>query len=121
MYSIPQQAVTNGYWKIEYLRAQPTAAASLEVKKPGLSPETSAIRPLSAAASHPSPGENSPEDQYTVEVMALQALPETSRPRRQNFSVPVMSTMVMPGRTVVWQERTFSSRPAAVRSVTSQV
>src|SRR3989442_6622868 len=56
MYSIPQQAVTNGYWKIEYLRAQPTAAASLEVKKPGLSPGTSAIHPLSAAASPPNPG-----------------------------------------------------------------
>src|SRR5512142_1158329 len=24
MYSIPQQAVTNGYWKMEYLRAQPS-------------------------------------------------------------------------------------------------
>ena len=24
MYSMPQQAVTNGYWKSEYLRAQPS-------------------------------------------------------------------------------------------------
>jgi hypothetical protein len=35
MYSMPQQAVTNGYWKMEYLRAQPTTRSSLEVKNPG--------------------------------------------------------------------------------------
>src|SRR5439155_11166870 len=65
------------------------------------------------------PAESSPDDQYTVEVMALQALPE--RPRRQNFSLSVIPTMVAPGRTVVWQERTFSSTPEAVRMVTSHV
>ena len=32
MYSIPQHAVTNGYWKIEYLRAQPRAASRRLVK-----------------------------------------------------------------------------------------
>src|SRR5213593_1090998 len=34
MYSIPQQAVTKGYWKIEYLRAQPRASSSRLVKNP---------------------------------------------------------------------------------------
>src|SRR2546422_2062425 len=33
MYSIPQQAVTNGYWKIEYFLAHPMASSSLPVKK----------------------------------------------------------------------------------------
>ena len=33
MYSMPQHAVTNGYWKIEYFRAQPIASSSFEVKK----------------------------------------------------------------------------------------
>src|SRR5436190_16429787 len=32
MYSIPQHAVTKGYWKIEYFRAQPIAASSRLVK-----------------------------------------------------------------------------------------
>jgi hypothetical protein len=32
---MPQQAVTNGYWKIEYLRAHPITRSSLEVKNPG--------------------------------------------------------------------------------------
>src|SRR4029077_9973458 len=32
MYSIPQHAVTKGYWKIEYFRAQPMASSSLLVK-----------------------------------------------------------------------------------------
>jgi hypothetical protein len=31
MNSIPQQAVTKGYWKREYLRAQLTASASFEL------------------------------------------------------------------------------------------
>src|SRR6266446_4599826 len=34
MYSIPQQAVTKGYWKIEYFRAQPMASSSRLVKNP---------------------------------------------------------------------------------------
>jgi hypothetical protein len=34
MYSIPQQAVTKGYWKIEYFRAQPIASSSRLVKNP---------------------------------------------------------------------------------------
>src|SRR2546426_5444278 len=33
MYSMPQHAVTNGYWKMEYLRAHPMASSSREVKK----------------------------------------------------------------------------------------
>ena len=33
MYSMPQQAVTNGYWKMEYFRAQPMASSSFVVKK----------------------------------------------------------------------------------------
>jgi hypothetical protein len=33
MYSMPQQAVTKGYWKIENLRAQPKASFNFEVKK----------------------------------------------------------------------------------------
>src|SRR5213592_1023569 len=32
MYSMPQHAVTNGYWKIEYFRAQPMASSSLDVR-----------------------------------------------------------------------------------------
>src|SRR5262245_14598099 len=32
MYSIPQHAVTNGYWKIENFRAQPRAASRRLVK-----------------------------------------------------------------------------------------
>src|SRR5258708_6629742 len=32
MYSIPQHAVTKGYWKIEYLRAQPMASSRRLVK-----------------------------------------------------------------------------------------
>src|SRR5437870_11082925 len=40
MYSIPQQAVTNGYWKIEYFRAQPMASSSRLVTKPA-SPDIS--------------------------------------------------------------------------------
>src|SRR5947209_18651984 len=32
MYSIPQHAVTNGYWKIEYFRAQPIASSRRLVK-----------------------------------------------------------------------------------------
>ena len=31
MNSMPQQAVTKGYWKSEYLRAQLTASASFEL------------------------------------------------------------------------------------------
>jgi len=37
MYSIPQQAVTNGYWKMEFFRAQPKASERLLSKKPMLS------------------------------------------------------------------------------------
>src|SRR6266849_2769608 len=40
MYSIPQQAVTNGYWKIEYFRAQPMASSSRLVTNPA-SPDMS--------------------------------------------------------------------------------
>jgi hypothetical protein len=40
MYSIPQQAVTNGYTKIEYLRAHATALSSFDVKNPGPSPDS---------------------------------------------------------------------------------
>ena len=40
MYSIPQQAVTKGYWKIENLRAQPMASSSRLVKNPA-SPDMS--------------------------------------------------------------------------------
>ena len=36
MYSIPQQAVTNGYWKIEYFCAQPMASSRRVVRKEGL-------------------------------------------------------------------------------------
>ena len=32
MYSIPQHAVTKGYWKIEYFRAQPMASLRRLVK-----------------------------------------------------------------------------------------
>src|ERR1700694_5852136 len=32
MYSIPQHAVTKGYWKIEYFRAQPIASSRRLVK-----------------------------------------------------------------------------------------
>src|SRR6266705_6925838 len=32
MYSIPQHAVTKGYWKIEYFRAQPMASSRRLVK-----------------------------------------------------------------------------------------
>ena len=35
MNSIPQQAVTKGYWKMEYFRAQPTASSSRVVITPG--------------------------------------------------------------------------------------
>src|SRR5260370_23443152 len=35
MYSIPQHAVTKGYWKIEYLRAQPIASSRRLVKNDG--------------------------------------------------------------------------------------
>ena len=31
---MPQHAVTNGYWKIEYFRAQPMASSSRLVKNP---------------------------------------------------------------------------------------
>src|SRR5438128_942381 len=34
MYSIPQHAVTNGYWKIENLRAHPIASSTRLVKNP---------------------------------------------------------------------------------------
>src|SRR5262245_43344672 len=34
MYSMPQHAVTNGYWKMEYLRAQPIASSSRLVRNP---------------------------------------------------------------------------------------
>src|SRR5207245_255074 len=37
MYSMPQQAVTNGYWKREFARAQPSAPESLRSKKPSAS------------------------------------------------------------------------------------
>src|SRR5688500_7953587 len=40
MYSIPQHAVTNGYWKIENLRAQPMASSSRVVRNPA-SPDMS--------------------------------------------------------------------------------
>src|SRR6266545_2704903 len=40
MYSIPQHAVTKGYWKMEYLRAQPIASWRRLVKK-GVSPAIS--------------------------------------------------------------------------------
>src|SRR3972149_6292750 len=40
MYSIPQQAVTNGYWKIENFRAHPMASPSRLVKNPA-SPDIS--------------------------------------------------------------------------------
>src|SRR5712692_10497236 len=40
MYSIPQQAVTKGYWKIENFRAQPMASSSRLVKNPA-SPDMS--------------------------------------------------------------------------------
>src|SRR3989338_8611139 len=33
MYSIPQQAVTNGYWKMETFRAQPRAASTFVVNQ----------------------------------------------------------------------------------------
>src|SRR5262245_8947666 len=36
MYSIPQQAVTNGYWKIENFRAQPMASSRRVVKNDAL-------------------------------------------------------------------------------------
>ena len=34
MYSMPQQAVTNGYWKSEYFRAQPRPFETSRSKKP---------------------------------------------------------------------------------------
>src|SRR2546426_7951117 len=34
MYSIPQHAVTNGYWKMENFRAQPMASSSRLVRNP---------------------------------------------------------------------------------------
>src|SRR6266446_2893624 len=40
MYSIPQHAVTNGYWKIEYFRAQPIASSIRLVRNPA-SPDIS--------------------------------------------------------------------------------
>jgi hypothetical protein len=43
IYSIPQQAVTNGYWKMEYLLAQPIRRSSFDVKNPGPSPESKAM------------------------------------------------------------------------------
>ena len=36
MNSMPQHAVTNGYWKSEYFRAQPRSASSCVVAKPVL-------------------------------------------------------------------------------------
>ena len=35
MYSMPQQAVTNGYWKMENFRAQPIASSRRLVRKDG--------------------------------------------------------------------------------------
>src|SRR3989442_7990739 len=46
MYSIPQQAVTKGYWKIENFRAQPMASPRRLVKNPA-SPDIS--HPLQGA------------------------------------------------------------------------
>jgi len=43
MYSMPQQAVTKGYTKIEYFRAQPMTLSILDAIKPGPSPETISI------------------------------------------------------------------------------
>ena len=37
MYSMPQQAVTNGYWNSEYFRPQFTAARTVGVKNPSWS------------------------------------------------------------------------------------
>jgi len=43
MYFMPQQAVTKGYWKMEYFRAHPMARSSFEVKNPGPAPDSPAI------------------------------------------------------------------------------
>src|SRR3990172_3490132 len=62
MYSIPQQAVTNGYWKIENFRAHPMASASRLVKNPA-SPDISlpiegAVVPSVEESHHQDPQKN---------------------------------------------------------------
>ncbi len=51
MYSMPQQAVTNGYWKMEFFRAQPRALERFFSKKPMLSPRR--VTSTGMAASSP--------------------------------------------------------------------
>src|SRR5438093_9593951 len=59
MYSIPQQAVTNGYWKMENFRAQPIASSRRLVTNPaspGISlPVKSAIVPRVKEPYHEDP------------------------------------------------------------------
>ena len=58
MYSMPQHAVTNGYWKIEYFLAQPMASSRRLVKNEALSvpsiplPLQSAVIPRVKEAYH---------------------------------------------------------------------
>src|SRR4051794_24330694 len=50
MYSMPQQAVTNGYWKSEYLRAQPSPFDTIFSKKPSASSRRVVTPPASSTS-----------------------------------------------------------------------
>src|SRR5438105_6098283 len=54
MYSIPQQAVTNGYWNSEFARAQPSAPESLLSNQ--LIASWRRVSRTGTAASSPAPG-----------------------------------------------------------------
>src|SRR5215831_18246335 len=61
MNSMPQQAVTNGYWNREYLRAQFAAASTLVVaksRKPTLFPPDGALAPDVGEGHHQDPHEH---------------------------------------------------------------
>src|SRR5207249_6789015 len=67
MYSIPQHAVTKGYWKIEYFRAQPKASSRRLVRNDEsfiqLLPLQRAIVPGVNKAHHQDPQKNAHLDQ----------------------------------------------------------
>src|SRR5215510_13676530 len=95
MYSMPQHAVTNGYWKMEYFRAQPRASSSFEVKKPPTPtrslPLRSSLLPLEASLA-PDVGEpeheNRNEGQHLHEPKPAQlAVEHGPRPHEEQLDV----------------------------------
>src|SRR5262245_5320192 len=87
MYSMPQQAVTNGYWKMENFRAQPMASSSLVVRNPASDislPIESAVVPGVVEADHQDPE----EDRHPGEAPRAE-LPEDDGPRVEKHELHV--------------------------------